>query len=86
MRSGFAETFFVDVPIDDWNCRHVHYLWAKGMISGCEPANHLYCRARGLPTRWRSSSPTGSASSCTDPLLPGVRAEGGKSAPGVGST
>ena len=27
----------------DWYCKHVHYLWATGVISGCDQTNHLYC-------------------------------------------
>ncbi len=48
---------FTDVPIDRVFCKHVHYLWAKGIISGCgaEPtARPVKSRA----ARWPSSSST----------------------------
>ncbi len=32
---------FTDVSSSDSFCRHVHYLWAKGIVSGC--AATLYC-------------------------------------------
>ncbi|MCU0290738.1 MAG: hypothetical protein MUF10_01925, partial [Thermoanaerobaculaceae bacterium] len=38
-------TFFTDVQASAWTCRHVHYLWATGVIAGCDSANHLYCPA-----------------------------------------
>ena len=38
-------TFFTDVRASAWTCRYVHYLWARGAIGGCDPANHLYCPA-----------------------------------------
>jgi hypothetical protein len=36
---------FTDVPATDPFCKHVHYLWARGVVSGC--AADLYCP--GLP-------------------------------------
>ena len=33
---------FIDVPETDPFCRAVHYLWAKGIVGGCGPAE--FCR------------------------------------------
>ena len=33
---------FNDVPAGDPFCRHVHFLWAKGVIAGCAP--DAFCR------------------------------------------
>ncbi len=41
-------THFADVPATDPFCKHIHYLWAKGFISGCDATN--YC-PEGLVTR-----------------------------------
>jgi hypothetical protein len=46
---GSPNTFFVDVSAPDWYCKHVHYLWAKGIISGCDQANLLYCPVPDVP-------------------------------------
>ena len=35
------DTHFTDVPATDVFCRHVHFLWAKGVIAGCGAT--LYC-------------------------------------------
>ncbi len=35
------ETHFTDVSATDQFCKHVHYLWAKGIIAGC--GGTLYC-------------------------------------------
>ena len=35
------DTHFTDVPATDVFCRHVHFLWAKGIIAGCGAT--LYC-------------------------------------------
>ena len=32
---------FTDVPATDTFCKHVHYLWARGIIGGCGPTT--YC-------------------------------------------
>ena len=32
---------FADVPAGDAYCKHAHYLWARGVVSGCSPT--LYC-------------------------------------------
>lgn len=34
---------FTDVPESDESCRHAHYLWAKGIIDGCE--EYQFCPA-----------------------------------------
>jgi len=34
---------FSDVPATDAFCKHVHYLWAKGIIAGCSATQ--YCPA-----------------------------------------
>ena len=33
---------FLDVPVTDAFCKHVHYLWARGFIGGCSTAAY-YC-------------------------------------------
>ena len=38
---GSPNTFFTDVPASNTFCKHVHYLWAKGFITGC--GGTLYC-------------------------------------------
>jgi plastocyanin len=30
---------FADVPVNDPFCKHIHYLWAKSIVSGCGPAS-----------------------------------------------
>jgi hypothetical protein len=37
---------FTDVPETDTFCKHVHYLWAKGIIGGC--GTTTYCPAGGV--------------------------------------
>jgi len=39
--TGSPSTFFTDVPASNTFCKHVHYLWAKGYITGC--GGTLYC-------------------------------------------
>ena len=39
---------FTDVPVTETFCKHIHYLWAKGIISGC--SGNTYCPA-GVVTR-----------------------------------
>lgn len=34
---------FDDVSAADWYCRHVHYLWAKGVIDGCSTGSPQFC-------------------------------------------
>ncbi|MGE5279084.1 MAG: S-layer homology domain-containing protein [Acidobacteriota bacterium] len=38
---GNSNTFFTDVPASDPFCKHVHFLWARGIIAGCGAT--LYC-------------------------------------------
>ena len=38
---GSPAIHFTDVPATDTFCKHVHYLWAKGIIGGCGPTT--YC-------------------------------------------
>ena len=33
--AGSPTIHFTDVPATDVFCKHVHYLWAKGIITGC---------------------------------------------------
>ena len=37
---------FLDVPVTDTFCKHVHYLWARGIVGGCAGAN--YCPTGGV--------------------------------------
>jgi hypothetical protein len=46
--AGAPELHFDDVPAADPFCKHIHYLWAKGVASGCGPT--LFCNA-GQVTR-----------------------------------
>jgi hypothetical protein len=39
--TGSPNTFFTDVPASNTFCKHVHFLWAKGFITGC--GGTLYC-------------------------------------------
>lgn len=41
--AGAPNLFFTDVTATDLYCKHVHYLWAKGIIDGC--GGTLYCPA-----------------------------------------
>ncbi|MGE5277431.1 MAG: S-layer homology domain-containing protein [Acidobacteriota bacterium] len=41
--AGSPDVHFTDVPATDPFCKHVHYLWAKGIISGCGAT--AYCPA-----------------------------------------
>jgi len=38
---GSPNTFFTDVPVSDPFCKHVHFLWAQGIIAGCGATS--YC-------------------------------------------
>jgi hypothetical protein len=38
---GSPSVHFTDVPASDPFCKHVHFLWAKGIVGGCAPT--LYC-------------------------------------------
>jgi hypothetical protein len=33
--------YFTDVSVSDTFCKHVHFLWAKGIIAGC--SGNQYC-------------------------------------------
>jgi hypothetical protein len=37
---------FIDVPASSPFCKHVHFLWAKGIVSGCS-ATH-YCPTQAV--------------------------------------
>ncbi len=39
---------FADVPSSDPFCKHVHFLWAKGIISGCHDDPSQYCPSQGV--------------------------------------
>ena len=39
--AGSPNLHFTDVPATDTFCKHVHYLWAKGIIAGCSATNLL---------------------------------------------
>jgi hypothetical protein len=41
--AGTPNVHFTDVPATDAFCKHVHYLWAKGIIAGCSATT--YCPA-----------------------------------------
>ena len=39
--AGIPDLHFTDVPVSNAFCRHIHYLWAKGVIEGCSATK--YC-------------------------------------------
>ena len=39
--AGSPNVHFSDVPVSDPFCKHVHFLWAKGVIAGCTASQ--YC-------------------------------------------
>lgn len=39
--AGSPDLHFSDVPASDSSCKHVHFLWAKGVIAGCSATQ--YC-------------------------------------------
>ncbi len=39
--TGSPNTHFADVPATDQFCKHVHFLWAKGVVGGCTATT--YC-------------------------------------------
>ncbi len=39
--SGSANLHFTDVPVSNAFCKHIHYLWAKGIVEGCSATQ--YC-------------------------------------------
>jgi hypothetical protein len=46
--AGSPNLHFTDVSVSDAYCKHVHYLWARGIVSGC--SGNQYC-AGGLVSR-----------------------------------
>jgi len=44
--AGTPNVHFTDVPATDPFCKHVHYLWARGIISGCGATT--YCPASSV--------------------------------------
>ncbi|HEY7112442.1 MAG TPA: hypothetical protein VIA45_05865 [Thermoanaerobaculia bacterium] len=46
--SGSPNTHFTDVPASQPFCKHIHYLWATGVLGGCTPTT--YCPS-GTVTR-----------------------------------
>jgi hypothetical protein len=38
-----SEQHFADVPASDSFCKHVHFLWAKGIVAGCAGDPPQYC-------------------------------------------
>ena len=39
--TGSPSVHFTDVPATDTFCKHVHFLWAKGIVAGCDLTH--YC-------------------------------------------
>jgi hypothetical protein len=39
--SGSANLHFTDVPVSNAFCKHIHYLWARGVVDGCTATK--YC-------------------------------------------
>jgi hypothetical protein len=39
--AGSPNVHFTDVPASDPFCKHVHFLWAKGIVGGCDTTR--YC-------------------------------------------
>ncbi len=56
--AGSPNLFFTDITTADSYCKHVHYLWAKGIVSGCSATQ--YCVAgdvtRGEMARFLSTA------------------------------
>ena len=46
--SAPSDQYFADVPSADPYCKHVHFLWAKGIVSGCGDEPPQYCTASGV--------------------------------------
>ena len=44
--AGSPNVHFVDVPATDVFCKHVHFLWAKGIIAGCTGTQ--YCPTQNV--------------------------------------
>ena len=45
--SGSANLHFTDVPLSSAFCKHIHYLWAKGIVDGCTATK--YCPGSPVP-------------------------------------
>ena len=58
---------FTDVPASHPFCRHIHYLWARGIVAGCSRHALLPERSGARATKWPSSSPTPSRCSLYGP-------------------
>ena len=41
-----ANLHFTDVPVSNAFCRHIHYLWARGIVDGCTPTT--YCPGQAV--------------------------------------
>ena len=39
--AGSPNLHFIDVPVSNAFCKHIHYLWAKGIVGGCSATQ--YC-------------------------------------------
>ena len=39
--AGSPNLHFADVPVSNAFCKHIHYLWAKGIVDGCSATK--YC-------------------------------------------
>ncbi len=44
--AGSANIHFTDVPVSNAFCKHIHYLWAKGVVDGCSATQ--YCPAAAV--------------------------------------
>jgi len=44
--AGSPNLHFTDVPVSNPFCRHIHYLWAKGVVSGCSATQ--YCPTQSV--------------------------------------
>jgi hypothetical protein len=45
--AGSPNLHFTDVPVSNAFCKHIHYLWAKGIVDGCTPTK--YCPGSQVP-------------------------------------
>ena len=39
--AGSPNLHFTDVPVSNAFCKHIHYLWAKGIVDGCSATTVL---------------------------------------------
>ena len=44
--AGSPAIHFADVPATNTFCKHVHYLWAKGIVAGCSAT--AYCSSQDV--------------------------------------